>query len=386
MKKKIVETVEKKLDELFEISKSMYENPEISNEEFVSSEKLSVFLKKEGFEVTKPYCDFETGFRAEYKSAKPGPCIAYFCEYDALPGVGHGCGHNLICTMSVGAGLALKSVLDEIGGRLLIFGTPAEEQSGAKVPYAAKGVFDEVDAALMAHPSPLSQESGYSLALSPIRFEYTGKAAHAAAQPEKGINALDAVILLYNGLNALRQHVPEGTKIHGVITDGGLAPNIVPDFAAANFYFRATNKKILEDVQNKALSIAEGAAAMTGATLKWNHFEDPYDDMLTNRTLSDAFTANLKELGETTVLKPGMGIGSIDMGNVSYRCPAIHPWVGLGDEALVLHSKEFADRTVTDSGKKALALAAKALAFTGYDIITKPELLKAIKAEFEKNR
>jgi amidohydrolase len=323
-----------------------------------------------------------TTFRAVYDSRKEGAHIALFCEYDALPQIGHGCGHNLISAMSVGAAFGLKSVLDEIGGKITVFGTQAEETSGVKGILAEKGAYEGVDAAMMAHPAAASEESGASLALIALKFEYFGKAAHAAAIPEKGINALDGVILLYNGINALRQHVTSDVRIHGIISHGGDAPNIVPDYAEAKFYVRSRSKKNLENVVEKVRECAEGAARMTGARVKISKFENAYDNLRTNQTLSALFSANLSELGEKEIRPASDGIGSIDIGNVSHVVPAIHPWIGVGDTSLIIHSKEFAEHTITEQGKETIYKGACALAFTAFDVITSKEILNKIKEEF----
>ncbi|WP_243158141.1 M20 family metallopeptidase [Aminipila terrae] len=351
MKSRITERISDKLDELFNISKYLYENPELGEQEYQAARLLTDYLTKNGFTVEHPVYDIPTAFRASYASRKEGPNIALFCEYDALPEIGHGCGHNLISTMSIGAALGLKAILDETGGRITVFGTPAEETSGVKGILADQGAYQDVTVAMMAHPSPVSETSGTSLALQAIKFEYFGKTAHAAAMPEKGINALDSVILLYNGINALRQHVTSDVRMHGIISHGGVAPNIVPDYAETRFYFRAQEKKNLEKVIEKVKKCAEGAASMTGATVKISNFENSYDNLRTNTTLSEIFNANLMSLGEKEIRAASNGIGSIDMGNVSQVVPTIHPWIGIGDPELILHSKEFADYTITDNGK-----------------------------------
>ncbi|HWQ80581.1 MAG TPA: M20 family metallopeptidase [Anaerovoracaceae bacterium] len=383
MKDKIKKEISDRMEELTGISRYLYENPELGDQEYKAVKLLTEYFSKNGFTVESPIYGLDTTFRAVYDSHKEGAHIAFFCEYDALPQIGHGCGHNLISSMSAGAALGLKSVLDEIGGKISVFGTQAEETSGVKGTLADEGAYEGVTVALMAHPNAVSAESGSSLALNAIKFEFFGKTAHAAAIPEKGINALDGVILLYNGINALRQHVTSDVRIHGIISSGGAAPNIVPDYAEARFYVRAREKKNLEEVLAKVKNIAEGAAKMTGASVKYSKFENGYDDLLTNRALSDLFTANLRAIGEKEVHPASGGIGSIDMGNVSHSVPAIHPWVGVGDPSLIIHSKEFADHTVTESGKATIYKGACSLALTAYDVITSKENQDKIKAEFE---
>lgn len=382
MKNRITSEISGKMPELAEISKYLYENPELGDEEYKAVKLLTDYFRKNGFSVEDSVYGLSTTFRAVYDSHKEGAHIALFCEYDALPQMGHGCGHNLISAMSVGAALGLKSVLDEIGGKVSVFGTQAEETSGVKGILAEKGAYDGVDAAMMAHPAAVSEESGSSLALNAIKFEYFGKAAHAAAIPEKGINALDGVILLYNGINALRQHVTSDVRIHGIISHGGVAPNIVPDYAEAKFYVRSKSRENLETVVAKVKECAEGAAKMTGARVKISKFENAYDDLRTNKTLSSLFSANLHELGEQEIRPASDGIGSIDIGNVSHVVPVIHPWIGVGDASLIIHSREFAEHTVTEQGRATIYRGACALAMTAYDVITSKENQKKIKEEF----
>lgn len=373
-------------DKLWEMNKELYEHPELGDQEFKSMKLLTSFLKDHHFEVEIGTVDRPTAFKATYKSEKDGPTIAYLAEYDALPDVGHACGHNLIGTMSVGAGVALSKILDQIGGTVVVLGTPAEETNGAKVPMAESGIFDDIDAAMILHPSDQSYESGQSLAMDAIQFAYSGKTAHAAASPEEGINALDSVIQLFNGINALREHVKSDVRIHGVIAEGGKAANVVPDYAVAQFYIRASNRNYLNEIVEKVKHIAEGAAMMTGATLEISNYELSYDDMVTNQTLSEAFNHNLRETSELPLNKEKSDFGSIDMGNVSQVVPAIHPYIGLNKPGLVHHTREFADQTVTEDGFITLVSGALALAQTGYDLIVDKELLNNIKEEFKKKK
>ncbi|WP_152656141.1 M20 family metallopeptidase [Oceanobacillus sp. CFH 90083] len=386
MKANLKNELDKVMSDLTNLSDTIFENPELGDQEYESMKLLTDYLTAHQFEVEKGIVDRDTAFKATYSSGKPGPQIAYLAEYDALPGVGHGCGHNLIGTMSVGAGVVLSKVIDEIGGTVHVFGTPAEETNGAKVPMSEQGVFDGIDAAMILHPSDTSQVSGESLAMDAIQFEYHGKTAHAAAAPEKGINALDGVLQLFNGINALRQHVKSDVRIHGVIPEGGHAANVVPDKAVAQFYVRANNRPYLNEVVEKVKHIAEGAALMTGAALNISNYELSYDNMITNSVLSDLFTANLKETSRLPVLGAKESYGSIDMGNVSQVVPAIHPYIGLNKEGLIAHTKEFADQTITDDGHLALYEGALSLAKTGYDLLTNEEAVQAMKEEFNKNK
>ncbi|MDQ6595296.1 M20 family metallopeptidase [Bacillus salipaludis] len=370
---------------LWEISDHLYHHPELGDQEFESMELLVGFLEEHGFTVEKGIVGRPTAFKAVYDSKKAGPSIAYLSEYDALPGVGHGCGHNMIGTMSAGAGVLLSKVVDEIGGRIVVLGTPAEETNGAKVPMAEQGIFADIDAAMILHPADESYESGGSLAMDAIQFDFRGKSSHAAASPEKGINALDAVLQLFNGINALRQHVTSDVRIHGIIKEGGVAANIVPDKAVAQFYVRAGNRSYLNEVVEKVKNIANGAALMTGAEVQIDNYELSYDNMVTNQTLSGLFTKNLFSAGIKEVKKAKESYGSIDMGNVSHVVPAIHPYIGLDSPGLVAHTTEFADTTITDNSHRILASGVLALAYTGFDLIIDKEALENIKSEFLSN-
>jgi amidohydrolase len=385
MKDLIEREVEALEASLNETSDYIANNPELGNQEFKALEKLTSLLKNHGFSIETNLINKPTAFRATYISKKPGPSVAYLCEYDALPDIGHGCGHNMIGTMSCGAAIALSKVLNMIGGKIVVLGTPAEETNGAKVDMAEKGIFEGIDVAMILHPDDKNHESGLSLAMDAIQFDFKGKSSHAAASPHEGINALDAVILTFTGINALRQHITSDARIHGIIKEGGKAANIIPDRAIAQFYVRAGKKKYLKELAEKIKDIARGAALMTGAALDISNYEISYDNMNTNRILSDCFTENLKHIGITDVHSARSSYGSIDMGNVSNVVPAIHPYISISDTPLVAHTTEFRDATLTSKAHMALIKGASALALTGYDIITDQELLLRIKDEFNKS-
>ena len=351
-----------------EINDYIYANPELGNEEFKSSSKLIAFLEEHNFTVEKGLLGIETSFRAIYDSKKPGATIGYLCEYDALPEIGHGCGHNMIGVMSSAAGIALSKVIDEIGGKIIVYGTPAEETNGAKVVFAEEGIFDELDVAMLVHPSDVNMKSGTTQALYPLEYRYKGKTAHAASCPQNGVNALNSVIQLFNGIDALRQHVTPDVRMHGIIVKGGVAANIVPDEAVAQFYFRAATKETLDDILEKVKRIAEGAALMTGATLEMERYEFPNDNLVTNENISEAFNENLRELGITEI-KPPKSSGSIDIGNVSHKVPTIHPYIQVSSCKAPGHTVELAEATVSDLGHERLLTGAMALAYTGYDVL-----------------
>lgn len=361
--------------ELCEISDFIYHNPELGNEEYKAVEKLTSFLQEHNFEIETEFLGIKTGFRATYDSNKEGPIIGYLCEYDALPEIGHGCGHNMIGSMSAGAGVILSKILDEVGGKIIVYGTPAEETNGAKVIFAEQGIFDELDVAMMVHPSDKTIESGTSMALYPLQFTYTGKTAHAASCPQDGINALNSVIQLFNGIDALRQHVTPDVRIHGIITNGGVAANIVPDKAVAQFYFRAATKETLDDILLKVKNIAQGAALMTGSTLEMTRYELANDNLKTNKSLSEAFSKNLRTLGIKDICE-AKDTGSSDIGNVSHKTPTIHPYIGISNCSVTGHSVNMADATITPFAHERLLIGALALAYTGYDVLIKKVDLK----------
>ncbi len=382
MKDIIVSEINKIRDELVDINDFMYNHPELGNEEFKSSKLLMDILKKHGFSVESNIGNQKTSFKGVYDSKKDGPTIGFLCEYDALPDIGHGCGHNMIGTMGAGAGIGLSKVVDEIGGKIVVLGTPAEETDGGKVHMVNAGVFKDIDVAMIVHPAEKSFDSGTSLAMDAIEFEFTGKASHAAAEPEAGINALDGVIMTFNGINALREHLKSDVRIHGIIKEGGVAANIVPERAVAQFYVRSRERKYLNEVVEKVKNIAKGASLMTGAKLNIRNYEISYDDMRTNKILSKIFKDNMKYMKIDDLEENRSGIGSIDMGNVSHVVPAIHPYIGI-KEGVVTHTKEFADNTITHKAHEKIIQGAAAMALSGYEVIMDKDLLKAIKEEFE---
>lgn len=382
-KEALHQVVEALQPELKEMSDYIYENPELGLNEFKSSKAHVDFLQEHGFEVEYPYLGFETAFRATFDSGKPGPTIAYLSEYDALPEIGHGCGHNMLGTVDTGAGIALSKMLDEIGGRVVVLGTPAEETDGIKVDMAKADTFDDIDVAMCSHPSDRNEVSGTSLAMDAIRFEFFGKTAHAASGPWEGINALDAVINLFNMINAMRQQIKPTARVHGVIKNGGLAANVIPDYTSADFYVRAPKKAEKEALLKRVITCAEAAASASGCTMKYSFYEKSYDDMITNNALSQLFNANAKDLGVEMLENDGDTVGSLDTGNVSQVVPAIHPYYEITDgKSVVGHTTEFRDCTRTEYGYQAMYRTVEILARTGYDIIAQPDILAKIQEEF----
>lgn len=386
LKETIIGNVELNKELYLSTSHEIHERPEIGNEEFFASARLIKILEDEGFEVEKAVAGHETSFVARKKSERPGPSIAFLAEYDALPGLGHACGHNIIGTTSVAAAIALSKVLDETGGEAVVFGTPAEEggpNGSAKGSFVKHGLVEEIDAALMLHPSGQTRLTTSSLAVDPLDFEFIGKPAHAAASPHEGINALDAVLQLFNGINALRQQLTNDVKIHGIITHGGDAPNIIPEYAKTRFFIRAATRSRLNEVTRRVKAVAEGAALATGAKLNVIAFQNEIDNILLNDRYNEVFKNVIEELGETVATDERDGIGSTDAGNISQVLPTIHPYIKIGPDNLVAHTVPFREAAASPQGDQALLKGAKALALTAFQLITDQDLLKDIKAEFE---
>ncbi len=387
--------IETSRQELFDISLDVHAHPELNYEEHYSSDALAGFLEKRDFRVERGVGGVETAFRATIPGgAGDGPTIAVLAEYDALPEIGHGCGHNLIAMAAMGAALGLQASAQDLPGRAVIIGTPAEEGGGGKIRLLEAGVFDGVDATLSSHPFsnrtlvPASAAKGesWSLAMVGFRYMYHGRAAHAAAAPEAGINALNAVIHLFTGIDALRQHLRDDVRIHGVITDGGLAPNVVPEFAAANFMLRSRDGRYLSDeVVGKVRQVAEGAAAMTGARLEVEEFYPFYENVQPNVTLAQAVGANAQALGikldEPVAGRPGSG-ASTDFGNVSQVMPAFELRYAVSEAPVASHTRDMAETAVTELALSNALLVAKALSLTAGDLLRDPALVETARAEF----
>lgn len=387
MKETIIEQIDRYRDDFYNISIYIGENPELGHEEFKACAVLTEALQKHDFQVDIGICNLPTAFTATFDSGKPGPSIGFMAEYDALPEVGHACGHNLIGTMGIAAAIGLSKVIHETGGKVIVFGTPAEETKGGKVTMAEAGLFHKLDVAMMVHPLGRYMKSGTSLAMDAIQFEFFGKSSHAAASPHLGVNALDAVIQTFNSINALRQHITSDARIHGIITEGGKAANVVPDYAVAQFYVRGAKREYVNELVDKVKRCAEGAALQTGTTMKSSYYEFSYDDMVTNTPLSEAFTKELISLGvkEEEILTDRGGSGSLDMGNVSHVVPSIHPYIKICNESYACHTHEFREAALSEKAREAMILGAKTMALTGYEVITNKSLLDEIKAEFLKS-
>ncbi len=380
---------------LFDISLDVHAHPELNYQEHYSSDALAGFLEERDFRVERGVGGVETAFRATIPGGGgDGPTIAVLAEYDALPEIGHGCGHNLIAMAAMGAALGLQASAQDLPGRAVIIGTPAEEGGGGKIRLLEAGVFDGVDATLSSHPFsnrtlvPASAAKGesWSLAMVGFRYMYHGRAAHAAAAPEAGVNALNAVIHLFTGIDALRQHLKDDVRIHGVITDGGLAPNVVPEFAAANFMLRSRDGRYLSDeVVGKVRQVAEGAAAMTGARLEVEEFYPFYENVQPNVTLAQAVGANAQFLGmrldEPVAGRPGSG-ASTDFGNVSQVMPAFELRYAVSEAPVASHTRDMAATAVTELALSNALLVAKTLSLTAGDLLRDPTLVEAARAEY----
>ncbi len=380
-KTRAVEAVDALEGRLRSISREIFEHPEEKFEEVRASKLLADELRAAGFEVEVGTAGLATAIRAVHPSAAPGPTVAILGEYDALPELGHACGHNLIAAGALGAALAVASVKRDVPGRLVFLGTPAEEGGGGKVVMIEAGTFRGVDAAMMFHPSSFTAVEHGSLAITEVRLEFRGVAAHASASPEKGINALDAVIQTFNGINALRQHIRDGARIHGIITNGGAKPNIVPEYAAAEFYVRAAETAYRDELLGKLERCAKGAALAAGATFSMSEISPPYKAMRPNRALGAAFTRNLESLG-WAFDADDLPFGSTDMGDVSQAVPAIHAYVAICDRAIAFHSRGFAEASQSERGHQGMLAAAKAMAMTAVDVLTSADLVRTMQREF----
>ena len=380
---------------LFDLSKDVHAHPELNYEEYYSSNALAGFLENHDLKVERGIGGVETAFRATIPGgAGAGPTIAVLAEYDALPEIGHGCGHNLIAMAAMGAALGLQANAQDLPGRIEIIGTPAEEGGGGKIRLLEAGVFDGIDATLSSHPfsnrtivpavSPRGES--WSLAMVGYRYMFHGRAAHAAAAPEAGINALNAVIHLFTGIDALRQHLRDDVRMHGVITDGGTAPNVVPEFAAANFMLRSRDGRYLsDDVVGKVMQVAEGAAAMTGSRLEVEEFYPFYENVQPNLTLAQAVGANLQALGvrldDPNPGRPGSG-ASTDFGNVSQAMPAYELRYAVSETPVASHTRDMCDTAITDYALSSALQVAKALSLTASDLLRDATLVEAAKSEF----
>ena len=385
LKSRVISEIENCRDELKELSLRIHSNPETAFQEEKAATWLTDYLKEKGFSIEKGICGLATAFRAGYGKGKP--VIALLAEYDALPKLGHACGHNIIATSAVGAGVAAKLAVDEFGGTVQVMGTPGEEMYGGKVYMVRKGAFKGVDAVMMVHPAGLNTAVTKFLACQTLEVEFFGKPAHAAARPEVGINALEAMLMSYAAINSLRQHIKDSARIHGIITDGGEAANIVPAHTAGHFIVRAAEDSYLDELKERVLNCFMGAATATGAKLKYKWGEARYAPLHNNFTLARMFRKNLQSLGRRVhLVDPRIGIGSSDIGNVSQMVPSIHPLIAIASARAVTHSPQFAKTAASEAGMRGLIDAAKALAMTVVDLVAEPAMLVKAKKELEQDK
>ena len=385
----IERVIEEKIERYKEIALQIHDKPEVSNYEFFASETLSEQLKREGFDVRLGVAGHRTGFDARYRSDKFGPTIVFYAEYDALPGIGHACGHNIFGATSSLAAVGLKEIIDKVGGEVRVYGTPGEEggeNGSAKGSFVREGFFDDVDIALGVHPGYKHGLTKTSLANDPVDVEFFGRSSHAAASPEKGINALDGIIQVYNAVNALREHLTDDVRIHGVITNGGEAANVVPDYASARFYLRAKSRPILTDLYTKFENIVKGAALQIGGDYKFGLFQNSVDNVVVTPLFDQVYEKQLNKYGEyISEDSSNKGGGSTDVGNISQVIPTIHPNIKISENYIAGHSREFREACKSELGLNSIELGAKVLANTALDIIEDPELLENIKKQHREN-
>ncbi len=380
LEREILAAIDSDHAEMVALSRDIHAHPEIMFEERYAAAALATALAARGFEVQRGAGGLETAFSA-VTGANAGPTIAFIAEYDALPGIGHACGHNLIATSALAAGFALNRVIDRLPGQIAVIGTPAEEGGGGKVTMRDAGVFAQIDAVMMTHMAMETVTRPVFLAVASIDIAFHGKASHAAAAPEAGINALDALIQFFNGMNALRQHVRSDARMHGIILDGGQAANIVPEFASAKYVVRARDTVYVRELARKARACAEAAALATGARLEFKA-ASPLEHVASNGVMADLYGAKLRSLGWSSTEIQNDGPASTDMGALSHAVPAIHPLVQIADFPVAWHTPEFRDASLSDRGQEGMRIAAKAMALAALDLLVKPGLLDAVKAEF----
>lgn len=384
LKKGVVSEVDRRRDELIALSLKLHANPEVAFQEEKAAGWLASYLESEGFAVERGICDIPTAFRAVHGEGEPK--VAFLAEYDALPSVGHGCGHNIIGTASTAAGIAARAVVAETGGTVLVIGTPAEEAAGGKVYMADRGAFEGLTCAMLAHPGNRDVAVSFALACLELDVEFHGKAAHAAARPEAGLNALDAMVSAFVNVGLLRQQIRDSARIHGIITDGGQAVNVIPHHTAASLLIRSEDDAYMDDVlKGRVLACFQAAADASGCRLehRWGE-ESRYKSMRTNHALADAYRANIEALGRTVVEpETRRSMGSTDMGNVSAIVPAIHPSIAVAPPEVPIHTVEFREMAASETGHAALLDSAKALAMTAVDVLADGDLRKRMRQEFK---
>ena len=369
--------------DLIAVSREIHAHPELAFEEYRAQETLCAALGDHGLAAERGVFTLPTAFEAGFGSSA-GPTVALLAEYDALPGIGHACGHNLIATAALGAAIGLAEIGDALPGRVRLLGTPAEEKGGGKELMVRAGAFDGVSAAMMIHPAGVNLATMPCICVAEVEVIYHGRAAHASAMPHKGINALDAVLLAYQSIANLRQHIRSSERIHGIITEGGQAPNIVPDRTAAEFYVRARDERALAALKPRVQACFEAGATATGCEVEVNWAGVDYLDLKTNWPLAERFQAHGEALGRTfEALEDARGMGSTDMGNISHRLPSIHPMLACAPPQVVIHHPDFERWAGSETGDRAAIDGARALALTAIDYLFDPELQARSRQAFE---
>ena len=365
------------------LSDAIWNHPELAYKEYFAVEQAQNFLQEQGFDVVNPYCGLETSFRAEYGTGSP--VFAVFAEYDALPDVGHACGHNLICAAGLAAFCAVAQTMkqQQLPGKVVLLGSPAEESHGGKVKMIQAGCLEGIDAAMMVHPSYRTTPDTGSCAITRYDVVFHGKAAHAAAAPELGINALAAVNLLFSGVNAFREVLPEDARMHGIITDGGEAPNIIPARAACRFFLRSVSEKWIKMMEKRFLDIVHGAELMTGATAEVKLFNVPYMSRMPNSAMNRIYLESMTANGFKYVIPVHGARGSSDFGNVSHAVPGIHPYFPIADHEIAAHSPAFREAAGTDFAFENAMKAASAIANVALTYLTDPDFRSEVDSEFK---
>jgi len=385
VKQKVAGAVDRLADSLEALSHRIHDTPELCFKEEKAHAWLTEFLEKNGAQVERGVGGLPTAFRATIAGAAPGPTIAIMAEYDALPGIGHACGHNVIATAGSGAGAALAQALGRLpfAGRIQVIGTPAEEGGAGKVRLMEAGVFEGVDAAMMIHGRCGTQVWRPSLGIIKVKAEFHGKATHASSWPWRGVNALNAVIQLFVGLDQMRQQIRPDARVHGIIVKGGEQPNIIPEYTRADFYLRALTKDYCQELLRRFRGCAEGASAATGCRVEVTAEPTIHDPLKANMTMATIFEKNLAFIDFPVDPDDGeAGYGSTDCGNVSQALPTIHPYIRISPDGVPGHSREFAEWARSPMARAGMLAGAKALALTALDLLAAPDQLAAAKEEF----
>ncbi|MGE5559443.1 MAG: M20 family metallopeptidase [Chloroflexota bacterium] len=375
---------DKLIAELIQLSDWLAAHPELGEQEFQAADRLVALLAGHGFAVERGLAGLPTSFVATYETGPGGPAVGFMAEYDALPEIGHACGHNIIGASCAGAAIVLKEIWQGRPGTIKVFGCPAEETIGGKIAMAEAGLFNGLAAAMSFHPGPRTAVGGSSLATHPVEMVFHGKPAHAAAAPQEGRNALDAAVEAYTAIRTLKNHLRDDARVPGIIVKGGSAANVVPDHTIARYSLRAADVKYLEYVIERVQDCGRAAALATGTTVEFSYYEPLFTDLRQNQVLVDRMKSHLEALGETvTVNSPTTRGGSTDVGNVSYVCPAIHPSIDVGGAELKGHTREFAAACVSDTGHRGLRRATEALALLALDVLGDADFRAAVQRSFE---